>query len=383
MKAGFVIFFSILVIVYLLINLYVFIRGAQALTSFPRRLYICLALMLSLSFLIGRFLEKYFPSIISEIFVWIGSFWIAIIIYLFLFVLLIDFLRMLNHFFSIFPAFIQKNYSKTKFILCVGICSFVSLIVFWGFINSLFPQTKFIELKISKRSIHRELKILAISDIHLGTIIGKKRLTHLVNRINELKPDIVLFPGDIIDEDIGLIFKQNLHQIFKKIKSKYGIYACTGNHEYIGGIEKAMTFIKESGITILRDSAIKIEESIYIIGREDINAKIFRGGKRKSLNEIVRGLDKKLPVIVMDHQPLHLQEAADNNVDLQISGHTHHGQMFPGNIITGLIFELSWGYIKKNNTHIYVTSGFGTWGPPVRLGNHPEIVLFKLIIEKY
>jgi len=124
----------------------------------------------------------------------------------------------------------------------------------------------------------------------------------------------------------------------------------------------------------LRDRTVKINGSIYIIGREDRTIRQFSGKQRKPLAELMRQVDKNLPILLMDHQPFGLNEAEENGVDLQLSGHTHHGQIFPINFITNAVYEKSWGYLQKGKTHIYVSCGVGTWGPPVRVGNRPEIL---------
>jgi hypothetical protein len=152
------------------------------------------------------------------------------------------------------------------------------------------------------------------------------------------------------------------------------VYAVTGNHEYIGGVEPACAYLTEHGITMLRDAATVVAKSVVLAGREDISYNRGNGRKRKPLSELLNGCDRSLPIIVMDHQPFRLHEAEGQGVDLQLSGHTHHGQLFPFNFITERVFELSWGYKKKGNTHVYVSCGVGTWGPPVRIGNTPEIV---------
>jgi predicted MPP superfamily phosphohydrolase len=224
----------------------------------------------------------------------------------------------------------------------------------------------------------KSLNIVVVSDIHLGTIICKRRLERIVKKINSLNADIVLLPGDVVDEDIGPVIKQNLGETLRTIKSKYGIYAITGNHEYIGGVEPSTQYLVEHGIRELRDAVTTIAGSFYVVGREDVSYNRGVQRIRKPLNELLNVVDKSLPIILMDHQPFRLNEAEEQGVDLQLSGHTHHGQMFPINFITKRIFEVSWGYKKKGNTHVYVSCGVGSWGPPVRIGNTPEIVNIKL-----
>jgi hypothetical protein len=156
------------------------------------------------------------------------------------------------------------------------------------------------------------------------------------------------------------------------------VFAVTGNHEYIGGAGPACAYLEEHGITMLRDSVARLEGGTYIVGREDRSSAGFGGGKRKTLESLMAEVDTAYPVVLMDHQPFRLEEAAGKGIDLQLSGHTHHGQLWPLNKITEAVYEVSRGEAVKGETHFYVSSGVGTWGPPVRTGNRPEIVLIRL-----
>jgi predicted MPP superfamily phosphohydrolase len=296
-------------------------------------------------------------------------------LYLFLFILLIDILRGSNHFLNFFPSIITDNYEKSKFVFAILVTIFSIIIVIAGYVNaSIFKINKF-ELSIPKTGINlKYLRIAMASDIHLGTIISNSHLENLVNSINNLKPDIILLAGDIVDEDLAPVIKNNLGETLTRLKSKYGTYAITGNHEYIGGVEEAVKYLSAHNITMLRDRAVKIDNLFYIVGREDRSTSQYNARKRKSLADILSGIDRNLPVILMDHQPFSLQEVAEANVDLQLSGHTHHGQLWPFNFITSMIFQVSAGYTRIGKTHFYVSSGFGTWGPPVRTTARPEIV---------
>jgi predicted MPP superfamily phosphohydrolase len=158
------------------------------------------------------------------------------------------------------------------------------------------------------------------------------------------------------------------------------MYAVTGNHEYIGGVEEACAYLEKHGVKMLRDTAVKVNNSFYLIGREDLMINRLAHRKRKSLDEIMQGADKQYPLILMDHEPFGLDQARANGIDLQLSGHTHHGQLWPLNYITEMVYEKSWGYTQRGTTHYYISSGFGTWGPPVRLGNVPEILHITLHI---
>ncbi|MDQ1252415.1 MAG: uncharacterized protein QG646_1536, partial [Euryarchaeota archaeon] len=220
-----------------------------------------------------------------------------------------------------------------------------------------------------------ELHAVMVSDIHLGIVVDNGRLKEMVNRINELDPDIVFLAGDTIDEDVGLFADNKMPEILKKLKSRYGAYAVLGNHEYIGGNnELAVEYLQQAGINVLVDRCIKVNNQFYVAGREDRMASRMNGKQRLDLSRLIDGINHNLPVILLDHQPINLEEGQLNGIDLQLSGHTHGGQIFPNTLIARRVFENSWGYLRKGECQIIVSSGFGTWGPPIRIGSNSEII---------
>lgn len=385
MKSSFIIFFAIVFTLYALINFYVFIRGWKALQPFGtvRIIYIFAFVILSLSWLAGRIIENYWMSPFTNCLIWIGSFWLGALIYFLLIIILIDISRIINLFFGFLPEKNTNLYNGLKIYAFLSSLIVVSFIVITGYFNSRNPVINKLELKIPKHTANIEkLNIVAVSDIHLGTIIGAERLEIIVDKINQLNPDIVLLVGDVIDEDVKPVIEQNTGEKLLNIKSKYGTYGVTGNHEYFSGVESSCKYLSEHGVIMLRDSVIKIDNSFYLAGREDKEIKRIAGKSRKSLKEILYGIDMNLPVIVMNHQPFALEEAVENYVDLHISGHTHNGQFWPLNYITRLVYKISYGYISEGKTHFYVSNGAGTWGPPLRFGNRPEIVNIMIEFQK-
>ena len=251
-----------------------------------------------------------------------------------------------------------------------------------GYLNASRPRIRFLRMSIAKPVPGLEkTRLVMVSDIHLGTVIRNSRLLKIVERINSQRPDLVLLVGDVVDEDVSTVAEQNMVRSFRKLHPPFGVFAVTGNHEYFSGVKEAVQYLEESGITVLQDEAVKVAAGIYLVGRKDLMENRMGAG-RKPLKEILQGVDPQFPVILLDHQPFHLQEAMENKVDLQLSGHTHHGQIFPFNFITRQVYEKSWGYLRKGNTQYYVSCGVGTWGPPVRLGNRPEIVVIDLFFRK-
>ena len=359
-----------------LLNYYIYTRGVQALkpVGVLHTLYTVIFIFLAVSFIASVFLERANVIALGRPLSWIGSFWLAAFVYLLLIIVSIDLLRLINHFVPFFPAFIRTNQGRAARFAAIDVITITALMVLYGFINAHLIRLRTFDIAIHKYAGERKtLNIVMASDIHLSSIIGRARIDHIVDKINSLSPDIVLLPGDIVDGDLNPVIHQNLGESLRQIKAPLGVYAVTGNHEYIGGVEPACQYITEHGITLLRDSAVFIDKSFYVVGREDRSAR-----NRSSLEKLMENIDKKYPIILMDHQPFHLEEAEKNGVDLQFSGHTHHGQMWPFNYITDMVYELAYGYIKKNSTHIYVSSGVGTWGPPIRIAADPEIVKVRL-----
>lgn len=382
--SAFIIFFTVVLVIYGLVNSYIFIRGLQAIPagSIWRPWYVAGFWFIASTFVLARIMERLYPCGFTGVITWIGSFWLAFMLYFILVALLIDFARIINYFFHIFPPSFYIDYQRTKLILLFTSMALVTLTVTAGFINARTPRIRKLELQVGKVvGGEKTLNIVMASDIHLGTIIAKRKANRLVSTINGLHPDIVLFAGDVVDEDLAPVIKNNLGADLTRISAKLGVYAITGNHEYIGGVEPAVKYMQEHGITVLRDTAVLVDQRFYLVGREDRDRPRFSGNKRKGLAEIMQQVNLSYPVILMDHQPFNLERSAEQGVDLQLSGHTHHGQLWPFNHITNAIYEISTGYKLIGKTHFYVSTGFGTWGPPVRLGNRPEIVQILMKFE--
>ena len=370
------IFFGIVFIIYGLINFYLFRQSVIVIPQPYKKFFVTAFVFVALSFFAGRIIERYF-YFLGDVLLSIGSFWLAFMFYLFLCCVFINFLRLINQIIPFFPEFITHNIEKTRRIVAIIILLLVTITVVGGYLNTKMIITKTYKFKIKKNAGElKSLNVVMASDIHLGTIIGKSHLAKIKDRVNELNPDIVLLAGDIIDEDISSVIKNNVGEELARFKTKYGIYAVTGNHEYIGGVENACKYLSAHGVNVLRDSAAKIDNSFYLVGREDRSKNQFTGNKRKELYSLMKDVDKSFPIILMDHQPFGLNEAVENNIDLQLSGHTHYGQLWPLNYIVEKIYNPSWGYVINGNTHYYVSCGVGGWGPLVRTGSRPEIINF-------
>lgn len=379
-----ILFLIVFLSIYGLINYYIGLRAWQFLSLFftglnPRFYWGVLAFVV-FSYLVARLGRGYLPYGVSWFLTMLGSYWIAAMFYLLQIILLLDIIRLLVKYFN--KHLSQYSIPLPSFAsIGILVTILVTGILIYGTWNARHPIIQRYDITIPKRAgTMEELHIVMASDIHLGEIIHRQRLTGMVEIIQSLEPDIILLPGDIIDEDTGPFVNQDMASVFKKLNPTYGIYAVPGNHEYIGrGVDKAIYYLEQAGIRVLRDSSIKVADSFYLVGRDDDARSHFSkegeaAKERKSLTLLMEEIDRSFPVILLSHQPRYLEEASQQGVDLQLSGHTHRGQMFPNHLLTSRIFEIDWGYLRKGGLQVIVSSGIGTWGPPIRIGNRPEVV---------
>ncbi len=220
------------------------------------------------------------------------------------------------------------------------------------------------------KPIEKPLKIVMMSDIHLGYHIRRGEFAKWVDMINGEKPDIVLIAGDIIDRSVEPLLKEGTAEEFRRISAP--VYACPGNHEYYSGINKSLQFCKLAGITMLRDTAVSVA-GINIIGRDDRT-----NARRKPLENLVAETEKDRFTILLDHQPYSLEEAEKNGIDFEFCGHTHYGQIWPISWITDALYEDAYGPLEKGGTQYYVSSGIGIWGGKFRIGTRSEYVVAEI-----
>lgn len=191
--------------------------------------------------------------------------------------------------------------------------------------------------------------------------------------INEQNPDMILIGGDLIDNSVVPLYAENMAEELSKLRAPLGIYMVPGNHEYISGIKESIRFIENTPITLLRDSVLTLPNGMQLIGRDDRSNK-----SRRSLQDLMKKVEKDKPILLLDHQPYGLTESEAAGIDLQFSGHTHRGQVWPMSLVTDYLYEQSHGYRQWGNSHIYVSSGLSLWGPPFRIGTESEMVVFQL-----
>ena len=315
---------------------------------------------------------------ITSIVTLIGATYLGIFIYSIMIFFVVDIIKFILKKINIGQP-IRQN---LKNIYCNGISVFiiVFIVVGLGIWNAQSHVVTNYEVNINKYAGKiTSLNVVMISDVHMGITIKENGINKMVNSINELNPDIVLFCGDIFDENTTTNLKEYSRETFKNIKSKYGVYDITGNHEYSAGdLSQTISYFEDANIKFLQDESIKIADSFYVVGRNDPANRRVTGQEIKPLSDILKDVDKSLPIIVLNHRPENLEEAEVENVDLQLSGHTHKGQIFPGNLVTNYLNEKDYGHLIKDNLNLIVSSGYGTWGPPMRIGSENEIVNIKI-----
>jgi len=361
-------------------NFYCMRRCAQALQGMGWVRTACITVMVCLACALpfGRSAELVMRNSVTHAAVVAGSLYLGFFFYMLLLTALADCIRLGDRMFHFFPsAFLSNPYPVARmvwFTLAAGLC----LVVCVGYFLATHPAMRTYDLTIDKKSGPiKNLTIAAVSDIHFGTVVDSRHMRRIVRLVKKIHPDLVLLVGDVFDQDMDDNLRGSLVGNIREMVCPMGVFAAMGNHDYYSGLSKAIATLQEAGVTVLQDTAITIERSFVLAGRKDLTA-LRMGGSRAKLRDILSFTDRSLPCILMDHQPFHLEEAEINGVDLQLSGHTHHGQFFPLNLLYRWIYERSWGYLKKGETQIIVSCGAGTWGPPVRTNSRSEVLKIRV-----
>lgn len=354
--------FLLIIGLYLIGNLYIYFRGLHTIAHFPASAKIVLSMLFwgcALSLILTFMLRKANLSVKLMTFMHeTGSIWLVFTLYMVLFLLSFDLIRL---FYKPFNFGFQLAF---VFTLCL---------LGYGYYNYMHPKTTHVDITIKKQAATAAVKIVAISDVHLGLGTGKAMLKEYVGLINKQKPDLVLISGDLIDNDVTPLISERMREELEQIQAPLGIFMVPGNHEYIAGIDESVGFINSTPIRLLRDSVAVLPNGIQIVGRDDRHNR-----RRMPLGDLLKKTDPAKPVILLDHQPYKLDETVRAGIDLQFSGHTHRGQIWPVSLLTDSMFEISYGYEKRINTHLYVSSGLSLWGPPLRIGTDSELVVFNI-----
>lgn len=365
-----------MLIVFGALNFYVGWHGDLLLSSlwpaFPRAIYWIVFAVIAFSYLIGRMLMGAGNGIVSvpgRLLKVVGSYYFAVFELGLLLVVLADIAAL---------AAYLCGADMSAFVRWAGGIVLLALIVLlaWGSRNAWSPVARTYDIEIAKNAGDlKSLKIVVVSDIHLGNTVGNRHLDRLLPHVNEWRPDLILLAGDVIDDSIEPFVRRSMADRLARLESKYGTFAVLGNHEYYGGhIEEYVERMRAIGIPVLRDETVTVAGGVQIAGRKDKTAEAMDPEGRLPVRELTASFDRSRPIVVLDHQPYGYDLAAEAGVDILISGHTHRGQFAPNHWITRRLFELDWGYLLKGRMHAFVSSGFGTWGPPIRLASRSETI---------
>lgn len=219
----------------------------------------------------------------------------------------------------------------------------------------------------------KPIRIGLVSDLHLGLLFGNRQLDQLATILEQHHVDLILMPGDIMDDNTEAYVAENMRPHLAKLQAPLGVYATLGNHDFFGHQQAIKHELEQAGITVLFDQTKVIDNTFVLVGRNDDLHKT-----RPSTAQLLQEIDTTLPVILLDHRPTEIEIHATLPIDIQVSGHAHKGQIFPANLITALLYPLDYGYKKIGNGHFFVTSGYGFWGIPMRLGSQSEIVIIDV-----
>ncbi len=299
----------------------------------------------------------------------IANYLLPFFLYVFLFILLTDLLLLLNLVFRMIPSDkLRKRSFRSRIFMLIILLSIS--VVTGGIINFNTIRISKYRIDVAKKSSEiKQLKIAFASDFHLNESTPVRFVEKFVNEIETIKPDIMLFGGDIAEGDGDDKKMERFENLLGGIQAPYGVYSVLGNHEHYARQDQG-SFFRKAGITVLRDSVIFFDDSFILAGRNDRQTR-----DRKSIDELINEIPDSFPIILLDHRPNEIDLVSRTRTDIQFSGHTHNGQLFPINFVTRKVYLLSWGYKKFGNTHFFVSSGIRLWGPPVRTTGKSEIMV--------
>ena len=318
----------------------------------------------------------------------ISTYWIGIMLYSLLYVVLFDLLRLIAKHTKLKNTLLFSRGSVISIGSVVVACAVATCL--YGIFNARNIKVNEYSVTVNKScGSDKHLKAVLVADLHMGYAIGVDHITNMVEKINQQDADIVIIAGDIFDNSYdGMDDPEGIKAQLKSIKSKYGVYAVYGNHDIDEKIlmgftfdwggkqlhsEKMTNFMKERNIKLINDESVLINDEFYLVGRRDTDKPGTEDGTRAEISELTKDLDKTKPIFVLSHEPDELQKTADAGADIDFSGHTHDGQLFPGNLTIGLFWENPCGMIKKDNMYSIVTSGVGVYGTFMRVGTDAEI----------
>jgi len=375
-----IVFFLAILFIYGLLHFYIYckIKTALAFGTAGIILLICFMAIMVFSPFIVRLSERYGFESPARLFSYIGYTWMGLAFLFFSCSLLVDIYRLLVYTgglaFKLSPSFLLPS-PRLAFV----IPALVSVVIaFYGYIEALSIRTERVVIESLKipEQIGR-ITIAQISDVHLGLIVRHGRLKRILSELARAKPDIMVSTGDLVDGQIDNL--SGLAELLKGVNTPYGKFAVTGNHEFYAGLDQALNFTNNAGFTILRGEVSDVAGIITIAGIDDPTAKRFGVSRGISVKSLLSKIDHERFTILLRHQPV-VDDRAGGFFDLQLSGHTHGGQIFPFNLLVRLFFPVDFGLTRlEHGSYLYVSRGSGTWGPPIRFLAPPEVTIIELV----
>jgi predicted MPP superfamily phosphohydrolase len=332
--------------------------------------FILFLIIMIFSPLLSRILELKGSDFFARIVAFAGYFWMGFIFLAFIgciFIYLFNLTTWISGAFNLFRLPMLTGKISTLAIIVVSV-----LLIIYGYLEAIDIKVEHIAVETEKLPKNANpLRIAQISDVHLGIINRSRFLKKLMGKIIKESPDMLVCTGDLVDGSMTNLM--HLADLIKGFKPVFGKYAVTGNHEYYAGLEHSIAFMKSADFTVLRQEIHTIGNLINIAGVDD-------GGRIKQIDaeETLSKVQNNLFTLYLKHRP-DISKETMGKYDLQLSGHTHNGQIFPFNYLVELEFPLMKGIHElEKNSRIYINRGSGTWGPPVRILSPPEITIITL-----
>ncbi|MGA2331959.1 MAG: metallophosphoesterase [Syntrophales bacterium] len=362
------------------VHLYLFakIKGAFHPSPAVSVILIIIIVLMILAPILVRLCERYGYDTLASIMSYTGYIWMGVLFLFFVSSLLLDIYHLL-----IRAGALISHRDLSRLVLSPLYAFLLPLIIsaginVYGYFEAKNIGTEKITIASPKipESAGR-IRIVQISDVHIGIIVKGERLKHIVEEIKKAQPDILVSTGDLVDGQIDTLTE---HATFlRDIQPRYGKFAITGNHEFYAGLDHALDFTRAAGFVVLREQGVDVAGVINIAGVDDPTVDAFGLPQEISETKLLSGLSRQRFTILLKHRPV-IEKDSLGKFDLQLSGHTHNGQIFPFNFVVRRFYPLITGYFTlPNDAHLYVSRGAGTWGPPIRFLSPPEITVIDLI----
>lgn len=337
-----------------------------------KKIFWTLYFILAFLYPLAQILAKYIPYKAASFLTTMSSYWIVFFFYGLIFFGLLDFFTLLDRRIDFIPGFLKYE-GDNRFVMTLALFAIIFALGIFGNFNA--KNLKVTEYQIETAyELKQNYTIALVSDIHIGYQSGHKKLKETIDLVNAQTPDYIFIAGDFIDGNWRAFHEEDIHSLLKEFKPRKGTYMVMGNHDnFLEHKDMLAHLMDANGIQVLRDEGLIINDNLYLFGRRDLMEK-----ERENLEDLLSQRDQDLFTILLDHTPADIYEAESLGVNLQLSGHTHKGQMFPFGLLTERYFAFDYGQLTKDNYNLIVSSGASTWGPPVRIGTKSEVVRIEI-----